>query len=58
MTHAGDEELESDTERWAPDATAVDRAAFDAFVASRLAPYRTGGRLTLPSARNVVVARR
>lgn len=35
-----------------------DRAAFDAFVASRLAPYRTGGRLTLPSARNVVVARR
>jgi SAM-dependent methyltransferase len=35
-----------------------DRAAFDAFVASRLAPYRTEGRLTLPSARNVVVARR
>ncbi|MGR2751655.1 phosphoribosyl-AMP cyclohydrolase [Agromyces arachidis] len=30
MTHAGDEELESDTERWAPDATAVDRASFDA----------------------------
>jgi phosphoribosyl-AMP cyclohydrolase len=30
MTHAGDEELESDTERWAADATAVDRASFDA----------------------------
>lgn len=30
MTYAGDEELESDTERWAPDASAVDRAAFDA----------------------------
>jgi phosphoribosyl-AMP cyclohydrolase len=30
MTHAGDEELESDTERWSPDAAAVDRATFDA----------------------------
>lgn len=30
MTYAGDEEFESDTERWAPDASPVDRAAFDA----------------------------
>jgi phosphoribosyl-AMP cyclohydrolase len=29
MTHAGDEELESETELWAADATALDRAAFD-----------------------------
>jgi phosphoribosyl-AMP cyclohydrolase len=30
MTATGDEELEFDTEAWAPDATAVDRAAFNA----------------------------
>lgn len=30
MTDAGDEELEAATEPWAPDATAVDRAAFNA----------------------------
>ena len=30
MTETGDEELEFDSEAWAPDATAVDRAAFDA----------------------------
>ena len=30
MTAAGDEELEFDSERWAPDAGAVERAVFDA----------------------------
>ncbi|GAA1061326.1 phosphoribosyl-AMP cyclohydrolase [Agromyces bracchium] len=30
MTYRDDEELERDAEKWAPDATAVDRAAFNA----------------------------